>query len=49
MIGPLGVSKSVYSFGSTLGKLDTGFIPHYALYIILGTCIIIAYNIIRII
>ena len=42
IIGPLGISKFVYSFGSTLARnLDTGFIPHYAFYILLGICIYI--------
>lgn len=43
MVGPLGISKSINCFGSLLAKsLDTGFIPHYALYIFIGTvCIYI--------
>ena len=38
--GPNGLTISLYSLGKNIGKLDTGVVTSYALYIVLGFIII---------
>jgi len=37
IIGPTGLSNSIHSVSFNLKDLDSGFIPHYAFYLFLGT------------
>ena len=36
LLGPFGLSKMVTSFSLRIASLDTGYIPHYAILILLG-------------
>lgn len=45
IIGPTGLSNSIIRFGNIAKELDSGFIPHYALYILLGTIFFIVLTI----
>lgn len=42
IVGPNGISTSLSSASSTIGKLDTGYLPHYALYITLSVILLVA-------
>lgn len=40
LLGPFGLSRSLYGGGSQMSKLDTGIITHYSLYIVIGLVLI---------
>jgi NADH-ubiquinone oxidoreductase chain 5 len=44
LLGPLGISNNISKVSSRIAKLDSGFIPHYALYVVSGLTLMLYFS-----